>query len=269
MAVVTLLQKWQLLQAVFADPSLSATAKVVTGRILDFYNTQTGRCCPSYQTLADGTALKRRAIIYAVQELEAGGWIAIDRVKGGAAAGAGRYATNAIRIDFSRPNLPASTVHGDALLTVHGDALSHDDNSAPPDTGGVHGDAPSTVHGDAPESIKNTGKGNREVSPPTPSPFDEFWQAYPKQEGEDAARREYDRVIREQRATHDQIVEGATAYAAARQGEPTQYTAGPGRWLKDGRWRDRPAPAQEAPTQRRGSFSATRDWLPERMDVDE
>ncbi len=69
MAAVTLLQKWQLLQAILADADLPATAKVVAARMLDYLHTQTGRCCPSYQSLADGTGLKRRAIIYAVQAL--------------------------------------------------------------------------------------------------------------------------------------------------------------------------------------------------------
>lgn len=268
MAVVSLLQKWQLLQAIIAAPGLSASAKVVAARMLDFYNTQTGRCCPSYQTLADGTALKRRAIIYAVQELEAGGWIAVDRVKGGVASGAKRYATNAFKIDFSRTGPPASTVHSDAPLTVHGDALLQDDNSAPSCTGGVHGGALLTVHGGAPESGKNTGKGNRET-PPTPSAFAEFWHAYPKHEGEDGARREYDRVTREGRATHPQLVEGAASYAVSCQGKEAHHIAYPTNWLRDGRWRDRPAPAQPAAPQRRSGFSATRDWLPLRMDVDE
>ncbi|AWN43485.1 helix-turn-helix domain-containing protein [Methylobacterium durans] len=137
MAAVSLLQKWNLLQVIIASPDLSASAKVVAARLLDFFNSQTGRCCPSYQALADGTGLKRRAIIYAIQELEQAGWIAVERVKGGAAA-ANRYATNAFQIDFSRTasNDPTvhdgapSRVHEDAPLTVHDDALLQDGNSA-------------------------------------------------------------------------------------------------------------------------------------------
>ena len=248
MAAVSLLQKWQLLQAILAEAELPATAKVVAARMLDYLHTQTGRCCPSYQSLADGTGLKRRAIIYAVQDLEGSGWIKVDRVKGGAASGANRYATNEIRFDFARAEQGASTVHGDAPsrvhddapLTVHSGALSQDGNSAQSCTGGVHGGAPSTVHSGAPES-GITGKQDREESPPTPSAFDEWWEAYPRRDGKIAARKAFDRALKNRQATVDELIAGARRYAAARAGQDPKFTKVPTTWLNGGHWADEPA----------------------------
>lgn len=292
MAGASLLQKWQLLQAVIADASLSATAKVVAARVLDYFHTQTGRCCPSYQALADGTGLKRRAIIYAIQELEKAGWIAIDRVKGGAASGSNRYATNSIRLDFSRAGSGGSTVHGDAPsrvhdgapssvqddapLTVHDDALSQVGNSARDEGVRVHGDAPSTVHGGAPESGNITGKESGKSLPHTPSCFDEWWSSYPRRDGKIAARRAYDRAIGRGLATHDELVAGARRYAEARAGQDPKFTKVPTTWLNGGHWADEPIPAgagrSESGSDRGGrrpsGFSATRDWLMAEVDSD-
>lgn len=256
MAAVTLLQKWTLLQAIIATPGLTATAKVVAARMLDFYNTQTGRCCPSYQTLAEGTALKRRAIIYAVQELEAGGWIAVDRVKGGASTGSRRYSTNAFRVDFSRVEPTSATVHDDAPSTVHGGALSQDDNSAPDDTTTVHGGAPLRVHGGAPESGKNTGKGNREESPIPPSAFDEWWEAYPRKVGKDAARPVFDRVLKAGKASVTDLIAAAERYAAERAEQDPQFTKHPKTWLNGGHWADEPPSRAWPQSNGRRAYSA-------------
>lgn len=249
MAVVTLLQKWQLLQAILADAELSATAKVVAARMLDYLHTQTGRCCPSYQSLADGTGLKRRAIIYAAQELEKAEWIKVARVKGGVAAGATRYATNEIHFAFQPPENAGSTVHDDAPLrvhddaplTVHGGALLQDDNSAPSCTRTVHGDAPLTVHGDAPES-GNTGKRTGKSLPHTPSAFDRWWQAYPLKAGEIAAREAYDRVLKRGLAEPEALIAGAKRYADAVAGRDSKFIKEPRNWLAGGHWADEPAP---------------------------
>ncbi|TXN81953.1 helix-turn-helix domain-containing protein [Methylobacterium sp. WL8] len=254
MSAVTLLQKWQLLQAVIADASLSQTAKLVAARLLYHHSSQTGRCFPSYQTLADGVALKRRAVINAVQELEAGGWISVNQVKGGAAAGPNRYATNTFLIDFARADQPASTVHGGAPSTVQQDALLHEDNSARQCTPPVHDGAPSTVHGGAPYSGKDTGKGNREETPSSPSDFDRFWQAYPRKVGKDAAKVAFAKVVKIRKATAAELIEGAGRLAAEKAGEDPKFTKYPAGWLNAGHWADEPAPPRASAGHRPQAF---------------
>ncbi len=185
-------------------------------------------------------------------------------MKGGAASGPSRYATNEVRFEFARAEPEPSTVHGDAPLrvhddaplTVHGDAPSQEGNSAQPCTGGVHGGAPSTVHGGAPES-GITGKQDREESPPTPSAFDEWWETYPRRDGKIAARKAFDRALKNRAATVDELIVGARRYAESRAGQDPKFTKVPTTWLNGGHWADEPAPRHTITVANgRQSFSA-------------
>ena len=71
---VSLLHKWRLQQAIFADSKLSATAKVVAGVQLDCLNCETGKCCPSLAYLAKRIGKKRRVISAAITQLRQRGW---------------------------------------------------------------------------------------------------------------------------------------------------------------------------------------------------
>src|SRR5262245_15631570 len=54
-SAITLLDKWLLLQAIFASRELSQTAKVVAGVLLDCLNCGSGKCCPSIAYLTAHT----------------------------------------------------------------------------------------------------------------------------------------------------------------------------------------------------------------------
>jgi DNA-binding transcriptional MocR family regulator len=77
--MVTLLVKWRMLQAILRDRDLSPAAKAVAASLLDRYNTKSGRCNPSYQTLADDTGYDRRQIMRAAADLRRQGWITTSR----------------------------------------------------------------------------------------------------------------------------------------------------------------------------------------------
>jgi Helix-turn-helix domain len=72
---ISLLGKWRLLQAICGDPSLSPTAKVVAGVLLDCLNCKTRKCCPSLAYLATRIGKKRRVISAAITQLRQRGWI--------------------------------------------------------------------------------------------------------------------------------------------------------------------------------------------------
>lgn len=244
MAAVTLLQKWQLLQAIIADADLSATAKLVAARLLYHHSSQTGRCSPSYQTVADGIALQRRAVIRAVQDLEVRGWLSVNRVKGGDPAAAQGFVTNGFRINFDRSD-EAPPVSGETLPpSAPGDTPPGVSSDTPPsvprDTPGVSGETLPPVSGETPNSGKDTGKGNREESPPTPSAFDEWWETYPRRDGKIAARKVFDRVLKNRQATVEELIAGARRYAAARAGQDPKFTKVPTTWLNGGHWADEP-----------------------------
>lgn len=66
--------------------------------------------------------------------------------------------------------------------------------------------------------------------------FDAFWDVYPRREGKKAARKAWDRALKDG-ATPLQIITGAIAYRDLPGREP-RYTAHPTTWLNQGRWED-------------------------------
>ncbi len=77
-------------------------------------------------------------------------------------------------------------------------------------------------------------------APPTPTPFDEFWAAYPRKEGKIAARRAYDRAVKA--ASHERVMAGLTQWLPQARNTEARFIPHPERWLNAGRWDDE-APA--------------------------
>lgn len=81
------------------------------------------------------------------------------------------------------------------------------------------------------------------IEPPIPpvGGFDEFWNLYPHKIGEEAARRAY--LDAEKSATAEQINAGAKRYVQTK--PPEVKWKNPTGWLREKRWRDRPAPTTQ------------------------
>lgn len=75
----TLLDKWNILGMVMADPELPASAKSAAYFLLNHFNTGTGQCNPSLDGLAEQMGVSRRTVVTALDQL--GGYF--ERVKGG------------------------------------------------------------------------------------------------------------------------------------------------------------------------------------------
>jgi len=73
--------------------------------------------------------------------------------------------------------------------------------------------------------------------------FEQWWRTYPRRVGKKAARISYDRIVRNQIATAEELLTGALRYAAERSNENPRYTKHPAAWLDDERWTDEPPPA--------------------------
>lgn len=71
--------------------------------------------------------------------------------------------------------------------------------------------------------------------------FDAFWRAYPKKVALRDAIGAFTRAI--ERAPPDEIIRGATRYAAERVGEDPRYTKNPATWLAKACWTDPPPAA--------------------------
>lgn len=73
-----------------------------------------------------------------------------------------------------------------------------------------------------------------------PDPFDQFWSAYPLKRDKEAARRAFRRVLKERKATFQELMQGVSRYAAEDRGA---YTKHPATWLNAGSWSNAPRPA--------------------------
>ena len=70
-------------------------------------------------------------------------------------------------------------------------------------------------------------------------PFDRWWEVCPHKVGKDDARKAFDRIIRDRRATLDELIGGMERY---RRDKPTdRQWCNPATWLNRGSWSDEPA----------------------------
>jgi hypothetical protein len=240
---VSLLDKWHMVQTVLRDPDLSPAAKAVAGRLLFHLNATTGRCTPSFETLARGAGMARRTAVRAVRELRASGWVAADR-----AAGSGSFI-----LAFDRAK--------DAVETGTEPSLSGDEivPSTRDETVPLLGTKRSLGIGtkrSPKQGKREQGKGTKSESLDA-SAFDRFWEAYPRKVGKAAAQPVFERITRDRKATPEELITGAERFAAERAGEDPTFTAHAKTWLNAGRWADEPAP-RHAPSRPNGrqSFSA-------------
>jgi hypothetical protein len=183
-----------------------------------------------------------------VKELEATGWLTVERVTGGDPSVAKGYVTNSFRFAFERAS--GDSTPGDEFDTG---------GSVENDTGGsVGSNTPGVSETTPPRSVENDtqtleldqqgkkpGKTNRARASSRSSQvgdaaFDEFWQAYPKEVGEKAAREAYQRVLKKGSATAPELHAGASRYALEVDGREQQFIAQAANWLRDERWRDAP-----------------------------
>lgn len=120
--MITLHDKWLMLGAIQADPSLSTAAGRVAYALLDHLNCKTGQCNPCIETIAIRVGRKRRTISAAITELIKAGWLFQIRTRG-----ACRYVFALDRIASDAPDMKDTETHSgtpkcskyDAQKTAH------------------------------------------------------------------------------------------------------------------------------------------------------
>ena len=292
-AAVSLLDKYRVIQAALRDLELGTTAKAVFGLLVDHRNAHSGQCNPSIVRLAALLGKSEDAISRAVKELESHGWIAARRVRGertnytimferaGRETGCADATTSrknaggpvAAHPDGTRENAGATPRNNASRGTRKNAGLTKEENKEKEQGG----DIPPTPR------LEVFGPEEEPVRDPVPEPvrssrpqinvealdreFTEWWRQYPKQEGQDGARREY-RAARLRGATAADLLGGAMRYAAACHGKEPRFITMPVYWLRDGRWRDTSEPARTTypvPDQR-PSRHAERGFTPEGLE---
>ncbi|WP_182179539.1 helix-turn-helix domain-containing protein [Methylobacterium radiotolerans] len=254
-----LVDRFRLLVAACCDQNLSPAARAVLAQIVDHYNSRTGQCTPSLDRLARTSGLARRSVVRAVKELREKNWI--DREHSTRDDGRA-FASNHFRPAFERGHLGTErSLPRDEVVPTPGDETV-------PKVGTKRCSEVGTKRSPKP-SKKNQGKGTKSESI-DPSVFDRFWQAYPRKVGKAAAEPVFLRILRDGKATAEELIAGAERYATDRAGEDPTYTAHAKTWLNAGRWADEPAAVAPLVDNGRGhrGFSATQ-WLMAKVGDDE
>ena len=204
-----------------------ATTRIVTLHALaTFTNEETHECYPSLETLMRHTGLSRNAIRAAFKDLESYGWL--TRRHRTARTTVYRINIDAITDANRRERKPKDYDAVEAPVTT----VETVEEIEPPAT--VDTPAPST--GDlAPIKTKKKSSTPARVE----SDFLDFYAAYPRHVGKEAARRAFVKAVKAGTPAAD-IIEGARRYAAATAaaGTETRYVAHPATWLNAGRWSD-------------------------------
>jgi hypothetical protein len=77
---------------IIGDRRLSSTAKIVGATLLlKFRNKETGRCNPSYRTVADVIGMSRDTAMDAIKELVAAGYLVVQGTRGGSTCNTNQY----------------------------------------------------------------------------------------------------------------------------------------------------------------------------------
>lgn len=201
-----------------------ATTRIVTLHALaTFTNEETHECYPSLETLMRHTGLSKNAIRAAFKDLESYGWLTrrhrtarttVYRINIDAITNANRRERKPR--DYDTVEAPVEPVEAETPAPV-----------------------PAPVQGDITpaQTKKKAKKGTTPAR--VESEFEDFYAAYPRHVGKDAARRAFEKAVKAGTAPAD-IVEGARRYAAATAaaGTETRYIAHPATWLNAGRWND-------------------------------
>lgn len=94
-------------------------------------------------------------------------------------------------------------------------------------------------------------KGRRGEGENTPSSaaadgaFDDFWAAYPRKTGKDAARRSWDRVVK--RAPVEDVMAGLRSQLPGWEHAERRFIPHPTTWLNQGRWQDELEEPEDVP----------------------
>lgn len=217
--------------------------------------THSTACYPSVRALQEMTGHSARTIRAALNDLEEMGFIT-------RAARAGTSTVYALQIDVMRAHHrrrrwtetrdSGSPYTGDPNTVTAVEELPIEEQAvnvkrinfaeAP-----VEAATPATETVDAPVPVPAAVQGDlapiktKKGSTParTKSDFLDFYAAYPRHVGKEAARRAFEKAVKAGTPAAD-IVEGARRYTAATAaaGTETRYIAHPATWLNAGRWSD-------------------------------
>lgn len=215
---------------------LSPSTKIVLIQLAERHNKDTGACNPSLAKLTDDCEMSRASVLRHLNELEKAGFV--TRVSRGRDNGGRTSSQYNLHMNMGQ----RSQIETGAKVANDGGQRSH--------SVGGKGRTDETPYIEpvlnqkepAPEGAIDLFSGLPvQTSAESESDlFDQFWEAYPKKAGKDAARRAFTKAIK--KAPAQIIIERAKAYADWLNSlGPNDFKPGvkyPQGWLNDGRWED-------------------------------
>jgi hypothetical protein len=246
--------KW--MRGVAADRDITVLQRYVLINLSLYRNGNTGRCDPSYDTIASDIGVDRRSVIRAVAFGVRRGWLA-QATRRGPTSNSFAFT---FPVNWKPPKPKDRTVqsHQDETVQSHEGAKHRTPQSKRCDSPVQKIGLPSHPNG----SLNGRGEREKNISaapveaslfkeeglpteeqPKKPKPrpdseqeaaFEEFWRCYPRKVAKDAARRAFvaagvDREL---------LIAGAKRYAIERAGEDPKFTKHPATWLNAGCWED-------------------------------
>lgn len=183
-----------------------------------YFNNGTADAWPSQSTLAKDLAVTRRTVQINLDQLVGAGHLIAEM-------GNGRGNTSRYR--------PA--IKGEAIFTL---SCAKGRNSVR-------------------ERVKDfTGKGEKSfaenlIKEPSlrtlsnRTEYENWLRYYPRQESTEAAKKQYEEIITEGKATHQELIDGAFRYAESVDMQQPQFIKKAANWLKEEGWKDKPTPRRE------------------------
>ena len=257
MSPISLIDDWRAAVAVFAMPDISQSAKAAYLKLLDHRNRHTGRCNPSYQTLADGIAVSKRKAMAAVSELEAKGLLAKATLGGGDSRAPHGGVSNSYVLFYPKGGEKNDTAPSEENDTGGGENISIGGDAGHRAVRGEKSDiAPreknDTQNSEREPAKKNQRKGNNNIGlaadgvagsfgsgqdqDAADATFEDFWKAYPRRVSKGAAEKAWGAALK--KADAETIINGARRYAGATVATEPRYVKHPATWLNDKGWLD-------------------------------
>lgn len=220
------------------------TSEIATLHALAFCTGERSvKCFPSNETLCDLTGLSVRTVRASLKTLEDAGFITRE-------TRAGRANIFTLNIEtmrachrkrrWSDTRDASHPADNDAeIITTVSELASGADcvpACAEPPVEPVEAETPAPVPAVAQADLA-PAKAKKHTG--VDADFEEFYAAYPRHVGKEAARRAFVKAVKNKAKASD-IVEGARRYAAATAaaGTETRFIAHPATWLNAGRWSD-------------------------------
>lgn len=212
----------------------SPTRKAVLTALAD-YADEHGKGWPSVGRLAEDTELSVRAVQNALRELVEAG--IIERRERPGENGVTRAFLYCLPLSDPKPR--AREKQG-RVQEVQGRVQEVQGGEGAPGAGGrvqeVRGHYVEPLPRTTSRTFIEEANASSHPEPSFGGTFDEFYKAYPNKKAKEAAKRAFDKVRKERKATFAELMDGVERYKANK--DPDYKWAHPASWLNAGRWAD-------------------------------